>query len=247
MWHVEFPGHGTRPLEAAARDGRNLATRDQAQRGELDPAAEAGADHADPDAHKWDRQETVSVPTGTASTVTSAVTRPAAATAIPAPRTVSVTAGCTALTVTSPESSATPWAICPTTNRTPTVAPRVETVSPRWRRGQVPVVSESVLRSQTSAPLPPLDPRTRTPRQIPPAHRLASGGTVKRTVSFGARTTKARNTAAPCGAGALPHAAPSTATATTACLFRTGQPPAAARRRAVPALRRSLVCGGRGP
>src|SRR5207244_7832879 len=90
-----------------------------------------------------------------------------------------------------------------------TVAPRGDTVSPRCNSGQLPVRDESNPRSHATTPFPPSAPCNSTPLVGAPPQRLARAGASNRTVSFGARVTRACTR--PDCSGALPQAAPTRA------------------------------------
>src|SRR6266568_3829642 len=186
----ELGGDRAGALHAATRDCRDRHSRHEAQRRELDPAGEPGADDPDAHAHSWERHETVSTPTGTASNVASTAMRVAVRVSPPVPRATSATTLSARVTQTVPLSSGAPRAASASMKRTPTVAPRGVSVSPRCSNGHVPIVSESAVRSHTTTPLPPFTPWSRMPPRIcpwGPLQRNARTGASIRTVSLPCR------------------------------------------------------------
>src|SRR5438093_3327336 len=129
--NAELRRDGAGALHAAARDRGHRYPRHEAQGRDLHPTREPRADQPDAQRHNVVRQETVSVSSGTASNDASSATRPAAAVSSPVPRATTVRTGPVARTSTTPLSSVKPRATSFIMYRTPTVAPRGDTVSPR--------------------------------------------------------------------------------------------------------------------
>src|SRR5207244_3717893 len=199
LGNAELRRDGAGALNAAARDRGHRYPRHEAQRRDLHPTREPRADQPDPQRHNVVRQETVSVSSGTASNDASTATCPAAAVSSPVPRATTVRTAPVARTSTTPLSSAKPRATSFIMYRTPTVAPRGDTVSPRCSSGHGPAAG---------GPRPP--PRSHTrPFPGPPPQRRARAGASNRTVSWRGKVTRAC-TRPPCS-DALPQAAPGTA------------------------------------
>src|SRR2546430_15521176 len=136
-----------------AEDGIRDLTVTGVQTCALPISGEPGADDPDPHAHSWDRHETVSLPTRTASNVASTAMWVEVSVSVPVPRAASATALSARVTQTVPLSSGAPCAASPIMNHTPSVAPRGDSVSPRCSRGQAPMVIEAVGRRHPTMPV----------------------------------------------------------------------------------------------